>query len=172
MLSTRCLFWDIPKQGVDLLNYSHCSNIWSTNSSLTTLNLYFHIIINSTGVNLSTIMNKVTLERKDVDLGDDLVGWLWKDIEASESLSGLYIRCSESELHACTDRSIVIWTYLVGSEENIRGVKFKHKDNCKVVTWSNLLKWLYMDLPLVCKVKNNPMGLYDAKARKGFLTLC
>lgn len=39
-----------------------------------TLNLYFHIIINSTGLNLSTIMNKVTLERKDVDLGDDLVG--------------------------------------------------------------------------------------------------
>lgn len=90
-LSTRCLFWDIPKQGVDLLNYSHCSNIWSTNSSLTTLNLYFHIIINSTGVNLSTIMNKVTLERKDVDLGDDLVGWLLKDIEASESLWAVYL---------------------------------------------------------------------------------
>lgn len=79
---------------------------------------------------------------------------------------------TESELHTCMDRSFVIWIYLVGSEENIRGVKSKHKDNYKVVTWSNLPKWLYMDLPLVCKVKNNPVGLYDAKARKGFLTLC
>lgn len=112
-LSTRCLFWDIPKQGVDLLNYSHCSNIWSTNSSLTTLNLYFHIIINSTGVNLYTIMNKVTLERKAVDLGGDLVGWLLKDIEASESLSGLYIRCLQSpnSTHVWTDPLLYGYTW-------------------------------------------------------------
>lgn len=29
--------------------------------------------------------NKMPLERKDVDLGEDLVGWLLKDFYASES---------------------------------------------------------------------------------------
>lgn len=38
------------------------------------LNLYFNIVINLRDVNLFTIMNKVPLEREDVNLGADLVG--------------------------------------------------------------------------------------------------
>lgn len=82
---------------------------------------------------------------------EDPVGWLLKDTEASESLSGLYIRCSQNlnPMHVWTD-PFVIWIRMMGSEENTKGVKSKLKDNCKVVTGCNLLKWLYMDLPLVC----------------------
>lgn len=39
-----------------------------------TLDLYFNTIINVAEVNLFTIMNKVSLERKGVNLGEDLAG--------------------------------------------------------------------------------------------------
>lgn len=74
-----------------------------------TLNLYFNIVINLTEVKLFTIMNKVPLEMKDVNLGEDLVEWLLEDTEPSESLSQLYIRCSQNlNPKNCMEQSLCI----------------------------------------------------------------
>lgn len=84
MLRTRCLLWNIQKKRVDLLNYSHCSIIWYTNSSFMTFNLYFSIIINLMGWILLQWWRQCFWKEKDVNLGEDLVGWVLKAIKASD----------------------------------------------------------------------------------------
>lgn len=89
-------------------------------------------------------------------------------------ISWLDIRCSQNPKPKYAWRSpfvFAVWIGMMGRAQNVKEIKAELEACSKVVTRFNLLKWLPVDLPLVCQKVNNYMGrgtLYYAHTRRWF----